>query len=227
MKALNKVSQILSIAFGAVALFLFFTPFATVTANAGNYTFVGAQLAFGANVEALGEHLAKSANLWFCFFLTAFAVLFGALTFKFKGMRYAAPVVAIIDAVYMLVIALSDPWSYVDTRPIANVATIEYSLSVLLVAVAMFACFVFGLAHLLIDDYIFVRENKGKLSIPQRIVHFVRDYKSEVKKIVWPGFKEVVKNTLIVLVISAIIGIFIWLLDFGLGQLVSLIIGKA
>lgn len=227
MKVLNKVSQILSIAFGAVALFLFFTPFATVTASSGEYTFVGAQLAFGANVELLGEHLAKSASLWFCFFLTAAAVLFSALTFKFKGMRYAAPVVAIIDAVYMLVVALSEPWSYVDTRPIVNVDSVAYELSVVLVAVAMFGCFIFGLAHLLIDDYIFVCENKGKLSIPQRIVHFVRDYKSEVKKIVWPGLHEVVKNTLVVLVISAIIGAFIWLLDFGLGQLVSLIIGKA
>ena len=82
MKVLNKVSQILSIAFGAVALFLFFTPFATITAAGGDFTFVGAQFAFGAKVEVLGENLAKSANLWFCFFLTAFAVLFGALTFK-------------------------------------------------------------------------------------------------------------------------------------------------
>ncbi len=227
MKVLNKVSQILSIAFGAVALFLFFTPFAKVTAAGSDYTFVGAQLAFGANVESIGEHLAKSANLWFCFFLTAFAVLFSALTFKFKGMRYAAPVVAVIDAVYMLVIALSSAGSFVDTRPLANVTGVTYELSVILVAVAMFACFVFGLAHLLIDDYIFVRENKGKLTIPQRIVRFVRDYKSEVKKIVWPGLHEVLKNTLVVLVISAIIGVFIWLLDFGLGQLVSLIIGKA
>ncbi len=227
MKALNRVSQILSIAFGAVALFLFFTPFATITASGGDYTFVGAQLAFGANVEALGENLAKSADLWFCFFLTLAAILFGALTFKFKGMRYAAPVVAVIDAVYMLVIALSNPWLYVDTRPLANPVNVVYGLSVVLVAIAMFGCFVFGLAHLLIDDYIFVSQNKGKLSIPQRIVHFVRDYKSEIKKIVWPGLHEVVKNTLVVLIISVIIGAFIWLLDFGLGQLVSLIIGKA
>lgn len=225
MKVINKLCQILTIALGAAALILFFTPFATITASGAEHTFVGTQLAFGAKVEGLSENLAKSADIWFCFFLTLAGVLFSALTFKFKGMRYAAPVVLIVDAVYMLVIAVSNPWLFVDTRPLVNPTIVTYSGFVLITAIVLFVGFALSLAHLLIDDYILVSQSKDKLTIPQRIVRFVRDYKSEVKKIVWPGLNEVVKNTIVVLIICAIFGAFVWLLDFGLGQLVQLIIG--
>ena len=224
MKVVNKLCQILTIALGAAALILFFTPYATITASGAEYTFVGTQLAFGSKVEGLGENLAKSADIWFCFFLTLAGAIFSGLTFKFKGMRYAAPVVLLIDAVYMLVIALSNPWFFVDTRPLVNPTILTYTSFVLITALVLIVGFVLSVAHLLIDDYLLCA-GKDKLTIPKRIVRFVRDYKSEVKKIVWPGLNEVVKNTIIVLIICAIIGAFVWLLDFGLGQLVQLIIG--
>ena len=224
MKVINKLCQILTIALGAAALILFFTPFATITASGAPHTFVGTQLAFGTKVEGLSENLAKSADIWFCFFLTLAATVFSGLTFKFKGMRYAAPVVLIVDAVYMLVIAVSNPWFFVDTRPLVDPTIVTYTGFVILTALALFVAFALSTAHLLIDDYLLCA-GKDKLTIPKRIVRFVRDYKSEVKKIVWPGLNEVVKNTVIVLIICAIIGAFVWLLDFGLGQLVQLIIG--
>ncbi|MBO5199993.1 MAG: preprotein translocase subunit SecE [Clostridia bacterium] len=68
-----------------------------------------------------------------------------------------------------------------------------------------------------------VRESKDKKTILRRVIHFLRDYKSEVNKIVWPGLNDVVKNTIVVLVVTLIIGAFIWLLDFGLGQLMKLV----
>ena len=215
MKVVNKLCQILTIALGAAALILFFTPYATITASGAEYTFVGTQLAFGSKVEGLSENLAKSADIWFCFFLTLAGAIFSGLTFKFKGMR---------DAVYMLVIALSNPWFFVDTRPLVNPTILTYTSFVLITALVLIVGFVLSVAHLLIDDYLLCA-GKDKLTIPKRIVRFVRDYKSEVKKIVWPGLNEVVKNTIIVLIICAIIGAFVWLLDFGLGQLVQLIIG--
>ena len=49
--------------------------------------------------------------------------------------------------------------------------------------------------------------------------------KSEIKKIVWPGLREVIKNTVVVLVISLMVGAFIWLVDWGLGTLMKLIGG--
>ncbi len=48
---------------------------------------------------------------------------------------------------------------------------------------------------------------------------FVREYKSEIKKISWPAAKDTTKNTLITLVAILIVGVFIWVLDFGLNSL--------
>ena len=90
----------------------------------------------------------------------------------------------------------------------------------------MVAFAILAVAYLLLDDYLEVLASKGeKLTIPKRIVRFFRDYKSEVKKIVWPGIKDVMKNTVIVLVMCLLVGALIWIVDFGLGELLSLILG--
>ncbi|MBO4433782.1 MAG: preprotein translocase subunit SecE [Clostridia bacterium] len=76
------------------------------------------------------------------------------------------------------------------------------------------------------DDYLEAKASKGaKKTIFARVIAFFKDYKSEVKKIVWPGIKDVLKNTLIVLVMCLVVGAFIWLLDFGLGKLLEVILG--
>ena len=62
-----------------------------------------------------------------------------------------------------------------------------------------------------------------KIKKESKIAKFFKDYKSEFKKIVWPGLRDVAKNTLIVLILSALVGVFIWLLDWGLGLLMQLI----
>lgn len=223
MKAVNKISQILAIVFSAAALVLFFTPFVSIESTNGVFTFVGTELAFGTTIEGLGVGLYKSAKIWFCFFLTIATVLFSALTFKFKKMRYWAPVIGLIDAIFMLVILLSKSTYFVDHRPLVITAIPEYSVFVTLLVAALFAAVVFAVVHLFVDDHIMVLENKGKSPIIKRVIQFLRDYKSEVKKIVWPGLNDVVKNTIVVIIVSLIIGAFIWLLDFGLGSLMELI----
>lgn len=47
-----------------------------------------------------------------------------------------------------------------------------------------------------------------------RIAKYFRELRSELKKVVWPTFQQVVKNTLIVLACVLILGVFIWLFDF-------------
>lgn len=223
MKAVNKISQILAIVFSAAAVVLFFMPFVDLTAVTGeSHTFIGGELAFGKNIEGVGQ-LYKSSHILFCFILSVISVVFAGLTFRFKKMRYWAPAVALVDAIYMLVIALSRPGMYVDSRPLVLSAAPVYTIFVLLVSIALFAAVVFGVCHLFVDDRIMVAEGKRKKTILQRLIHTLRDYKSELKKIVWPGIRDVVKNTLIVLIICAIIGAFIWLLDFGLGTLMEFI----
>ena len=43
---------------------------------------------------------------------------------------------------------------------------------------------------------------------------YFRELRSELKKVVWPTPKQVVKNTLIVLASVLVVGIFIWVFDF-------------
>ncbi len=54
---------------------------------------------------------------------------------------------------------------------------------------------------------IFVRIGKGAKN-------FFKDFRGETKKIVWPGAKEVIKSTGVVLVAVAVIGAGIWLADW-------------
>ncbi len=228
MKTLNKICWIAAIVLGLGSLLLFFADFATITAGGNEVTVVGAQLGFGATVKAGGTeyNLAKSSQILFCLLLTAVAAALSIFSFKSKKLRYAAPAVGIVSAVYMLVMALSYAGKYVDYRPLANVTNVAYEPFMLITAIALFLYTAFALAYLLIDDYLEVMASKdGMLTIPKRIVRYLRDYKSEVKKIVWPGWKDVVKNTVIVLIICLIVGAFIWAVDFGLAELVKLILG--
>lgn len=228
MKTVNRICQILAIVFGVASLVLFFTRFATVISGGNEVNLVGAQLGFGGKITAAGTEykLAKSSDILFCFILTVLSAVFGVISFKSKKLRYAAPFVGIIDAVYMLVIALSNPYAFVDKRPLPDVTGITYSPFVLITAILLFAFTAAAVAYLLIDDYLEVKAAGGsKLTIPKRIIRFFRDYKSEIKKIVWPGWKDVAKNTVIVLIMCLIIGALIWLIDFGLGRLLELILG--
>ena len=63
------------------------------------------------------------------------------------------------------------------------------------------------------DGNIFVRAGKA-------IKKFCKDLKGEIKKIVWPDAKTVLKSTAIVLLVVAICGLVI----FGIDQLLSLIL---
>lgn len=229
MKTLNKICQVLAIILGLASVVLFFMDFAAIVTDGATEKLAGVQLAFGDKFKTAAGveyNLAKSSHILFCFITTLISAALSILAFKSKKIRYAAPAFGAVSGIYMLVIALSEASDFVDSRPIANVSEVAYTPFVLIAAIALLVFTVISAAYLLIDDYIEVLESKGeKLTIAKRVVRFFRDYKSEVKKIVWPGFKEVVKNTLIVLIMCLLIGVLIWLIDFGLGQLLNLIIG--
>lgn len=46
-----------------------------------------------------------------------------------------------------------------------------------------------------------------------RIRKFFRDMKSELKKVAYPSSKQVVNNTLVVLLCVLVVGIFVWIFD--------------
>lgn len=231
MKTVNRICQILSFIFAAVSLVLFFTDFATFTTAAGSVDAVGATLGFGGKltIAEVEYDMARSADILFCFWLTLIGVVLSGFAFKSKKVRYFAPAVGLGTGIYMLVIALSDAAKFVDARPLTTKVapvSIEYTSSVLLTAIALLLFAVAAAAYLLIDDYIEVMGAKGeKRTIIKRVIGFLKDYKSEIKKIVWPGIKDVAKNTAIVLVMCLLVGAFIWLLDLGIGKLIELILG--
>ncbi len=231
MKIVNKVLYVLAAVFGLASLALFFTNFATIYSGDTAINFVGAALGFGAKktlADGTVVNMAISADILFCFMLTAIGFLVSVFAVKSQGARYFSPAFGLGSAIYMLVIALSNPWKFVDTRSvpaIENISGLEYNgLFVLITAICLFVFAALGIAYLLVDDYIRAKEGKGRKTIFARLVSFFRDYKSELKKIVWPGPRDIVKNTAIVLVMCLIIGALIWALDFGLGQLINLIL---
>ena len=229
MKALNKICQILTVVLGLAGVVLFFMDFVTIVTDGTAENIVGAQLAFGSKFKTSKDvvyDLSRSSHILFCFLMAVASAVLGGFAFKSKKVRYATPVFGAITGIYMLVVALSKATRYIDRRPIKNITDVDLTAFVLITAIVLLLFTIVSVCYLLIDDYIEVMESNGeKLTIPKRIVRFFRDYKSEVKKIVWPGFKEVVKNTLIVLVMCLLIGALIWIIDFGLGQLLNFVLG--
>ena len=218
MKAINKICQILAILASLATIVVFFTNFATIVSDsAGQLTASGAQLGFGTKVAGVAMH--KSSKLLFCFLVAALSLVFGAFSFKSKGARYGTVVSSAVAAIFMLVVTLSSPYRFVDADGVAGVTSIVYESGVVIATVLLFVALAASVAHLFIDDYI---ECAGKKpTIIKRVVQFLRDYKSEGKKIVWPDFKCVLKNTVIVLIMCLIVGAFVWLIDWGLGYLLN------
>ncbi|HZK39899.1 MAG TPA: preprotein translocase subunit SecE [Clostridia bacterium] len=63
---------------------------------------------------------------------------------------------------------------------------------------------------------IFSRMGKG-------IAKFAKDFKAEIKKIVWPDRTTVIKSTGVVLAVVAVIGVIIFIIDTGLTQAIQLL----
>ena len=59
----------------------------------------------------------------------------------------------------------------------------------------------------------------------KRLSRWFREMKSELKKVQWPGWKQVAKNTGIVIACVIVVGIFIWLFDAVAGALIEFLLG--
>lgn len=53
-----------------------------------------------------------------------------------------------------------------------------------------------------------------KANIFTRIKDWFKDMKAEIKRVVWPSFKKVKQNTVVVLLFVLIVGAVIWILDW-------------
>ncbi len=64
-----------------------------------------------------------------------------------------------------------------------------------------------------------------KPGVFKRIFGFFKGMRSELKKVTWPGFRQVVNNTLVVLAVVICAGVFIGLVDYGFSELFGFLIG--
>ena len=65
------------------------------------------------------------------------------------------------------------------------------------------------------------------VNLAKRIGRFFKDMRGETKKIVWPTRKQVINNTIVVLVMMLIVGIFIWGVDAIMSLLVNAFLTNA
>ncbi|MCD6571434.1 MAG: preprotein translocase subunit SecE [Deltaproteobacteria bacterium] len=59
----------------------------------------------------------------------------------------------------------------------------------------------------------------------EKLKRFFLEVRAEMRKVTWSGRKEVRSGTIAVLVLSGIVSIFLWIVDFGLSQLVRVVLG--
>ncbi len=59
-----------------------------------------------------------------------------------------------------------------------------------------------------------------------RIKDWFVDMKAELKRVVWPSFKKVRQNTLVVLIFVLVVGAVIWILDWLFSGAMSLLINR-
>ena len=82
--------------------------------------------------------------------------------------------------------------------------------------------FVMDGQYAMLEDYLAIRpevtESIKAWMAEGRLKEAWRGFKSEVKKIVWPSWKQVLKNTFVVLVIVVICAVIIGALDYAFSQ---------
>jgi len=62
------------------------------------------------------------------------------------------------------------------------------------------------------------------ISSIEKVKQFLREVKTELRKVTWPQRKETVASTSIVLIIVIIIAIFLGLVDLGLSKIIKVIL---
>lgn len=221
MKIINKALHILAVAGSVLAIAFVFFPFFEATAAGGDYAVVGSQLLFHSKL-ASGQVMHVSMRLVFVMLVNILTLAYSITCFsaKHKVSRYLAAGFATLNAIYTLVYVCGKPQNFIDMRPLKSITEASFGIGMYLCFGALCLTAVAAVAHLFINDKLIAMET-GAPTIMKRVVTFLKDYKSEIHKIVWPDAKSVLNNTIIVLVLCLIIGLFIWLLDFGLGELLS------
>ncbi len=66
--------------------------------------------------------------------------------------------------------------------------------------------------------------DKRSAATGERMTGFVREVRSELRKVVWPTQQEAIKLTAIVIIVSAAVGVFLSAVDFTFVQFFSILL---
>ncbi len=225
MKIFSNFVRVLAALLAVATLAAFFFPFVTVTLGDATTTVNGLQCAFGADLsKALGENMNTFKGGYYVgslilTVLTAAAMVAGLFSKK-KGWDGTAIIMGIINVILLVSFMTKQPSAYVDMGRVVG-ATLAYTTFFTIAVAAGIAAVVVCIAGVLLKDAVACKAT-GNLTIPKRVLKFLREYKSELKKVVWPGPRSVVKNTVVVLGFCGVALLLIWLVDMGLGKLFQL-----
>jgi preprotein translocase subunit SecE len=59
-----------------------------------------------------------------------------------------------------------------------------------------------------------------------KVIQFLKDVRFELGKVTWPSRRELLGSTVVVIIMSVIVSIFIGVVDLGFSNLVSLLFGR-
>ena len=63
--------------------------------------------------------------------------------------------------------------------------------------------------------------NKPAKKKQNRVARWFKELRAELKKVTWPTFKQTRNNTAVVIACCAIVGVFVWLFDWGSNALIG------
>ena len=64
------------------------------------------------------------------------------------------------------------------------------------------------------------------MKIFNKILNFLNDVKIELSKVSWSSREELTGSTIVVIVLTSLIGIFIFIIDSGLAKILSIVFKK-
>ncbi len=225
MKIVSIFLRVLAVVLAVGTLVAFFFPFVQATLSGASADINGLECALGADLsKEFGPEMASFKGSYFIasLILTALAAvtMIAGLVSKKKGWNGVAIVLGILNSILLISFIANQPSAYVDMGRVFG-ATLTYTAIFTAAVIGGIASVVVCIAGVLVKDAVECKET-GRLPILKRVVKFLREYKSELKKVVWPGPRSVVKNTLVVLGFCGIALLLIWLVDLGLRELFEL-----
>jgi preprotein translocase subunit SecE len=59
----------------------------------------------------------------------------------------------------------------------------------------------------------------------ERVKQFLKDSKTELRKVTWPTSKQTLASTSVVIIVVVIISVFLGVVDFGLSKIIRMALG--